>query len=378
MSVGGAEHRLLAIGRLGQAIWLDDLSRELLVGGALERLIDDDGLSGVTSNPTIFERAIAHSELYDDELRAAAAEGLDARATFFRLALDDVRAAADLLRPVHDRTGAKDGYVSFELLPELAHDPDGSITAATRIAREIDRPNTLIKVPGTSEGVRAFEELTAAGVSINVTLLFAVSRYEQIVEAYLRGLERRVDAGAAIDGISSVASFFVSRVDAKVDAELAARGRDDLAGRAGVANAKLAYRAFGQHFSGPRWERLARQGANVQRPLWASTSTKDPRYPDLLYVDNLIGPDTVNTMPMATLDAARDHATVRRTVDEGVDEAARTIDELVAIGVPFARICEQDLVADGIRAFADSFDQLVATLTEKAAGPNRLRPAPAR
>jgi transaldolase len=357
---------LLAIRALGQSIWLDNISRELLDTGQLARLIADDAISGVTSNPTIFEKAIGHSDLYDRPLSAAAHDGLDARAIFFRLAYADIRDGADLLRPTFEETEGQDGHISFELPPELAHDAKGSIEAAKRIFPEIDRPNVLIKVPATAEGVEAFRELTAAGISVNVTLLFAVSRYEEIANAYVEGLERRAAAGEPIDRLASVASFFVSRVDTKVDARLEELGRSELQGIAAVANAKLAYRSFQRIFAGPRWEALAAKGANVQRPLWASTSTKNPAYPDTLYVDTLIGPHTVNTMPDATISATRDHGVAARTIDVKVDAAAEHLAELERIGVDLDRILEHELVDEGVESFTKSFDSLIATIDEKA------------
>jgi transaldolase len=359
-------NRLREIEALGQAIWIDNLNRQLLDDGELERLIAADGISGVTSNPTIFEKGMGHSDRYDDAFREAAGETDDPQKIFERLAYADVRDAADLLRPIFDETKGQDGYVSFELPASLAFDADGSVTEAQRHRDAIDRPNVLIKVPGTEPGVRAFEELTARGVNVNVTLLFAVERYREIAEAFLRGLERRFDAGEPIDRSASVASFFVSRVDTKVDAELEELGREDLRGRAAVANAKLAYAAFQENFSGERWERLSAAGANVQRPLWGSTSTKNPDYPDTLYVDELIGPDTVNTMPDATIEAARDHATPERTVDRDVDAARRLIDELRELGVDFDDIVLRQLVEEGVDAFAESYDDLLETLRNKA------------
>src|SRR3954454_1755678 len=302
----------------GQAVWLDNISRALIEDGDLERLIREDGVSGVTSNPTIFEKAIGGSDRYDAGLAEAADRGLNARDTFFDLAFRDIRDGCDLLRGVFDETKGKDGYVSFELPPELSDDPKGSVEQAKVIRERIDRPNVLIKVPGTEAGVQAFEELTAEGVNVNVTLLFDVRRYEAIAEGYVRGLERRLANGGDLSRASSVASFFVSRVDTAVDKKLEEIGRQDLAGKAGIANARVAYESFLRIFSGERWEKLAAAGASVQRPLWASTGTKNPKYSDVLYVDELIGPDTVNTMPDATLEAARDHATGGRTVDKDV------------------------------------------------------------
>jgi transaldolase len=361
-----SKNQLLAIEALGQSVWLDNLTRELLDGGELSRLIEFDGLSGVTSNPSIFERGIGHSDRYDDAIRALARENDDPQAIFEQLAYSDIRDAADLLRPAFEETRGQDGYVSFELPPSLAHDAERSVEEAQRHHRAIDRTNVLIKVPGTGAGVDALEQLTALGVNVNVTLLFAVSRYEEIAEAYIRGLERRVERGDPVDRSASVASFFVSRVDTKVDAELERRGRSELRGRAAVANAKLAYESFRRLFSGPRWERLAAEGANVQRPLWASTSTKNPDYPDTLYVDELIGPDTVNTMPDETLAAARDHATPARTVDRDVEGAHETMQAVRDAGVDVEQIVERQLVDEGVAAFAAAYDSLLGTLGQKA------------
>src|SRR4051812_2852138 len=350
----------------GQAVWLDNISRALIEDGELERLIREDGVSGVTSNPTIFEKAIAGTDRYTDALEEAARRGLDARDTFFELGFRDIRDGADLLRPIFDETDGQDGYVSFELPPELADDADGSVEQAKLIRARIDRPNVLIKVPGTEAGVRAFERLTADGVSVNFTLLFSVGRYEEIAEAYLRGLERRLEAGEPIDRLASVASFFVSRVDGKVDKKLEELGRNDLQGKAGIANARVAYESFERIFSGERWERLAKEGANVQRPLWASTSTKNPDYPDTMYVDALIGPDTVNTMPDETLAAARDHGKAGRTVDQGYDEAHAHLDAIREAGVDFDDIVGRELVEEGVASFAKSFDSMISSIEEKA------------
>jgi transaldolase len=361
-----SSNRLLEIEALGQSVWLDNLTRQLLDDGELKRLIERDGLSGVTSNPSIFEKGIGHSDRYDDAIRELAREIDDPQEIFERLAYRDIQDAADLLRPIFEETGGKDGYVSFELPASLAHDAEGSVAEAQRYKQAIDRANVLIKVPGTEEGVEAFERLTALGVNVNITLLFAVSRYEAIAEAYLRGLERRVEQGEPVDRSASVASFFVSRVDTKIDAELELLGRPELRGRAAIANAKIAYESFRGLFSGPRWERLAGHGANVQRPLWASTSTKNPDYPDTLYVDELIGPDTVNTMPDQTLAAARDHATPTRTIDRNVEEAHATMRAVREAGVDVDRIVLDELVREGVGAFGDAYDSLLGTLEEKA------------
>jgi transaldolase len=362
-----ATNHLREITEQGQAIWLDNISRALVEDGQLRRLIEEDGLTGVTSNPTIFEKAIGGSDRYEGDLADAATRTDDAEELFLEVALKDIRAGSELLRGVYDETGARDGYISFELAPALSDDAEGSVESAKVLKARIDRPNVMIKVPGTEAGVEAFEELTAAGVSVNVTLLFAVGRYEQVAEAYIRGLERRLEAGERLDRIASVASFFVSRVDSAVDKKLEELGRGDLEGKAAVANAKLAYASFQSLFSGDRWERLAAAGGRVQRPLWASTSTKNPSYPDTMYVDELIGPDTVNTLPDATLVAARDHATVARTVDRGVDEARAHIAALKEAGVDFDHIVDVQLVEEGVASFAKSYDSMIESIARKAA-----------
>jgi len=359
-------NHLREIEELGQSIWIDNLNRQLLDDGTLRDLIEKDGISGVTSNPSIFEKGMGHSDRYDDAFRDALGETTDVQEIFERLALADIRDAADLLRPTYDATDGQDGFVSFELPASLAFDAEGSIDAAVRLKELIDRENVYIKVPGTAEGVQAFEELTARGVNVNVTLLFSVERYREIAEAYVRGLQRRLDAGEAVDRAASVASFFVSRVDTKVDARLEELGREDLRGRAAVANARVAYAAFEEIFSGDVWERLAEAGAHSQRPLWASTSTKNPDYKDTLYVDELIGPDTVNTMPDATIEAARDHATAARTVDKDVDAAHALIAELKEIGVEFDDIVNRQLVDEGVDQFAKAYDSLLEALESKA------------
>src|SRR3954452_24746197 len=359
-------NHLREISEQGQAVWLDNISRALIEDGELERLVKEDGVSGVTSNPTIFEKAIAGSDRYDEALEECARKGMEARETFFELGFRDIRDGCDILRQVFDDTEGQDGYVSFELPPELSDDADGSVEQAKLIRTRIDRPNVLIKVPATEAGVEAFEELTADGVSVNVTLLFDVGRYEDIANAYVNGLERRHEAGEPIDRIASVASFFVSRVDGKIDAKPDELGREDLKGKAAIANARIAYESFQRIFSGERWETLAATGANVQRPLWASTSTKNPDYPDTMYVDELIGPHTVNTMPDATIEAARDHAHVARTVDKDVEGAHKLMDELREIGIDVDHIVKVELVEEGVASFAKSFDSMIESIAEKA------------
>jgi transaldolase len=359
-------NHLREIEALGQSIWNDNISRALIEDGVLGGLIDNDGISGVTSNPTIFEKAMGHSDRYDDLFRQALEETREPQRVFELVAYHDIRDTADLLRPTWERTKGADGHVSFEVPASLAYETTATIEAAQRYKAEIDRPNLLVKVPGTAEGVRAFEELTALGVNVNVTLLFAVSRYEDIAEAFLLGLERRVDAGESIERAASVASFFVSRVDTKVDKALEGTGHEDLRGKAAVANAKIAYESFQRIFSGPRWEALAAKGARVQRPLWASTSTKNPDYSDVMYVDDLIGPDTVNTMPDQTIEAARDHATAERTVDRDVERAHQEINDIKAAGVDFDDIVTHQLVDEGVKSFGASYDSLIKAIEDKS------------
>lgn len=358
-----ATNQLHEIQALGQSVWLDNISRGLIEDGDLARLVDD-GVSGLTSNPTIFDKAMSDTDRYDAAFADAMSAGVeDPRDVFFRVGGADIQDACDILASVYEQSDGKDGYVSFELPPDVSDDVDGSVEVAKRLHADVGRPNLLIKVPGTAAGVKAFELLTVAGISVNVTLLFAVKRYEEVAGAYLAGLERRAAAGEPIDRISSVASFFISRVDSKVDAALEDLSRMDLAGKAGIANAKLAYESFQRVFSGERWEKLVAEGANPQRPLWASTGTKNPAYPDTMYVDNLIGPETVNTMPDATLAAARDHATPTRTVDDDLDAAHALIDELREIGVPFDRIVEEELTKEGLASFSKAFDSLIETVS---------------
>jgi transaldolase len=355
---------LLRLREAGQSVWLDFLRRSLIRGGGLERLMRADGVSGVTSNPTIFGKAVAGSPDYDEAIRAiAGADGRPPIEIFYDLALADVTMAADVFRVVYEDTGGADGFVSFELEPRLAHDASGSIDGATALFQRIGRPNVMIKVPGTEEGLPAVEELTALGVNVNITLLFSVELYEKVALAYIRGLERRLKAGQPLDGIASVASFFVSRVDAVVDGLLPEGS--PLRGTVAIANAKVAYQRFRQLFSGKRWDRVARAGARVQRPLWASTGTKDPAYSDVLYVEGLVGPDTVNTVPEATLDAFRDHGLVRPgAAMEGLEEAERTLGVLPGQGIDLGVIADR-LVDQGLEAFETDLNKLLEVIAEK-------------
>jgi len=349
----------------GQSPWLDFVRRTLISSGELQRLIDEAGITGVTSNPSIFGKAIGGSTDYDEEVVriANAGEDHDALAVFEELAIADIQAAADVLRPIYDGTEGADGFVSFEVEPRLARVTDATVEAARRLWARIDRPNVMIKVPGTPEGAVAFEQLTADGVNVNVTLLFAVEAYERIAEAYVRGLERRAEAGQPVDRISSVASFFVSRVDSAVDPMLPEDS--ELRGKTAIANAKLAYDRFREIFSGDRWDPLAAAGANVQRPLWASTSAKNPAYRDTMYVEELIGPDTVDTMPMNTIDAFRDHGEVKEgSVAEGADEARRHVAALSAQGIDLGAVTDQ-LLEEGIESFSNDFDALLSTIDGK-------------
>ncbi len=365
-----------ALERLGQSVWLDTIDRELLTSGGLRRLIAEEGVLGVTTNPTIFEHALSHGTAYDAAVAALTAAGPgDAAALFESLAVEDVSAAADQLRPVYDRTGGADGFVSIEVAPTRAFDTAGTITEGRRLWSRVGRPNVMVKVPGTVEGLPAIEQLIADGVNVNITLLFSVDMYRRVIDAYLSGLERRVKAGEPLAALHSVASFFVSRVDTEVDRRLEAqaaaakgpeeRGRvEALLGRAAIANAKLAYEAFQASVATPRFQALRARGATVQRPLWASTSTKNPRYVDTIYVDGLIGPDTVNTMPLVTLRAFRDHGTAACTVDRGLDEARATLAELERRGISLRQVTDQ-LVVDGVRKFSDSYNSLLAALETK-------------
>jgi transaldolase len=361
-------NRLEQLHRAGVSIWLDTLSRDLLDSGAFARLVAHDGVTGATSNPTIFAKAITGSDGYDDQLHALVGAGLlDARELFFMLALEDVRRAADLLRPAYDASGGHDGFVSFECTPDVADDTAATVEQAVGLWNRLARENVMIKVPATEAGLPAIEELTARGLNVNVTLLFSVERYEQVIDAYLAGLERRLDAGEPIEAITSVASFFVSRVDAKVDALLA--GDSDLRGRVAIANARLAYRRYRARFSDRRWLALREAGGRPQRPLWASTAPKDPTYSDVLYVEQLIAPDVVNTMPEATLRAFADHGDATRPFDPSSPSPEETLRRAADAGVDLASVTTE-LEHEGVRAFHDSYRQLlecIETRRERAA-----------
>jgi transaldolase/glucose-6-phosphate isomerase len=355
--------------RFGVSVWYDNVSRSLIASGELKRLIDEDGVRGLTSNPTIFEKAIGGSSDYDASIRRHARPGQTPIDLFEILAVEDIQAACDVFAPLFAESKGGDGFVSLEVAPSFARDAAGTVAEAKRLKALVNRPNLLVKVPGTAEGVRAFEELTAEGVSVNVTLLFAVERYAEIAEAYVKGLERRAAAGKDLSRVASVASFFVSRVDSAIDAVLAKRpeaGAKELLGKAAIANAKLAYQHYKKLFGSPRFAALAAKGAKTQRLLWASTGTKNPAYPDVLYVEELIGLDTVNTMPPATVDAYRDHGAGRFSLEEHVEEARAQWAALPANGVNVPAIMAQ-LEDEGLKSFAKSFETLMGKLTAKRA-----------
>jgi transaldolase len=357
---------LVRLGELGQSPWYDYITRDLVTTGELDRLIADDGLRGMTSNPTIFEKAIAGSRLYDEEIRALADAGRSTQEIFEQLAVADVRAACDAFAGVYDATGGADGLVSLEVSPALAHDTDATVHEAERLWRALDRPNAMIKIPGTKAGLPAITHCTAAGISVNVTLLFSVERYGEVIEAFLEGLDRRLAAGAPLRGIASVASFFVSRVDGKVDPLLdQADDPHRLRGRIAIANACAAYRLFEWSLGTPRWEALARAGARPQRPLWASTSTKDPAYVDVHYVEALVAPRTVNTLPPETFAAYRDHGRPAVRIRDGVAAAPAQLQQLAALGIDLSAITAE-LEADGVAKFAGSYTSLLAGLEAKA------------
>jgi transaldolase len=364
--------------KLGQSVWLDFIRRGHLVSGEFERLVREEGVVGVTSNPTIFQLAIAESDDYDRALAQRAASGLSGPALFESLAIEDIQMACDRLRAVYDRTHGLDGRVSIEVSPRLAHDTAGTIAEARRLHREVARDNLFVKVPATAEGLPAITALLAEGICINVTLIFSLARYAQVMEAYLRGLEQRAGQGQPVERMFSVASFFVSRVDGKLDKAIDQRVAalpagaperaelESLRGQAAVANARLAYTRFKNIFGTPRFAALRAKGANVQRPLWASTSTKNPAYRDTLYVDELIGADTVNTMPPQTLTAFNDHGTVEPRLERDLDAARTLFERLPGLGVPIGTLIDQ-LEPEGVAAFAKSYDSLLATLETRRA-----------
>lgn len=368
---------LIELTGLGQSVWNDNIERKLVTSGELKRLVDEDGLSGVTSNPAIFEKAIVSSDLYADQLRDLAEKGRSAQEIYEALAIHDIQMAADVLAGVYERTGGTDGFVSLECSPLLANDTQGTIEETRRLWRLVDRRNVMIKIPGTPEGMPAIEQAIYEGININITLLFSLHAYDQTIEAYIRGLERRVAENNPIDNISSVASFFVSRIDSAVDKELERRisqtgGEEEkvrlqsLLGRIAIANAKMAYQRYKKVFHGERFAALKQKGAQVQRPLWASTSTKNPVFPDVYYVEALIGPETVDTLPPATIVAFRDHGRARVTIEDNLDEERALLARLEEVGISLDQVTAH-VLADGVRLFVEPFEKLLKTIESRAA-----------
>jgi transaldolase len=365
---------LKRLGSLGQSIWLDYIRRDLIASGQLRRLIEEDGLRGMTSNPSIFEKAIVDSHDYDEDIRAMALKGKGAEAIYEALSQGDVESAADQFRPLYDRTDGQDGYVSLEVNPHLAHDTEGTVEEARRLWAALNRPNVLIKVPATADGLPAIQQLISEGISVNVTLLFGLPRYRQVAEAYIAGLEARAAQGKPLKHLASVASFFVSRIDALVDPlieELITQGgkEKDLArkarGQVAIASAKMAYQIYKEVVGGERFRKLAAQGARVQRLLWASTSAKNPDYSDVKYVEALIGPDTVDTIPMETLDAYRDHGKPKARLEQDVEEARSVLGRLHELGIDIDNVTRQ-LEDEGVEKFNQPFDKLMATLAQRS------------
>jgi transaldolase len=368
---------LKALLEFGQSPWMDYIRRDLLTSGGLKKMIQEDGLMGMTSNPTIFEKAITGSKDYADILESPEAKKLDAKGVYEKIAIRDVQDATDIFKPVYQQTKRRDGYVSLEVSPLLANDTQGTIEEARRLWKSVGRDNVMIKVPGTKEGLPAIRQLLEEGININITLLFAQSVYEEVAEAFNAALEARAKKGQDISQIASVASFFVSRIDTLIDSQIDAKLKSvtdpdqralltGLQGKVAIANAKLTYRKYQEICSTPRWKALAAKGAQPQRLLWASTSTKNPKYRDVLYVEELIGRDTVDTIPPATFDAFRDHGHVRPSLAENVDEAAKVMASLEKAGISMKEVTEK-LVADGVKLFADAFKQLLEA-TGKTAG----------
>lgn len=361
----GEKSKLHTLSELGQSVWIDYLSRDLLRTGELERMMKEDAVVGVTSNPTIFQKAISAGDAYDRQLREVLEDEREPKEIFWRLAVQDVSDALDVLRTVWDEGSGKDGYVSLEVDPNLAYDTEATVAEAVRLHKLVDRPNLFVKIPATKPGLPAIEDMIAKGKSINVTLIFSLGRYEEVANAYIRGLERLVAAGGDPSTVASVASFFVSRVDTETDRRLdEVGGHDKLKGKLAIANAKLAYQRYEELFSGERWDFLAGKGATPQRPLWASTSTKNPDYRDVMYVEELIGPMTVNTMPEETIRAFQDHGKAALTLEQGVDEAQKLFEQLAEAGVDYDDVTET-LEREGVEKFADSFAELLEGIRAK-------------
>jgi transaldolase/glucose-6-phosphate isomerase len=357
---------LIELEKFGQSVWLDNISRDILIKGELKRLRDEDGLKGVTSNPSIFQKAMASGHAYDDQIKEILSQNSEISAgdLFEELAIKDIQDATDVLRPVYDSTKGHDGFVSIEVSPELAYDTDGTITEAARLNNKVGRPNVMIKIPATQEGLPAIRKMISEGVCINITLIFSPTVYEQVVEAYISGLEDRIKNGESIKNIASVASFFISRIDTAVDKQLQTKGNKELQGKIAIANAKLVYQKAKELFGSPRFKELERAGAKKQRLLWASTSTKNPDYPDVLYVEELIGRDTVNTLPPATIEAYRDHGNPAGRIETEIETAKEQMQKIARLGIDF-EVVTRKLTDDGVVLFADSFKELINAIEKK-------------
>ena len=359
-----AKSRLHELAALGQSVWIDSLSREWLRTGELKQMMEEDAVTGVTSNPTIFQKAMAEGDWYDDQMRHVLAEEDDLKETFLRLAITDIEEACDLFRSVWDGGDGKDGYISMEVDPNFAYDTAATIEEAARFHDWVERPNLYVKIPATGPGLPAIEEMIARGRNINVTLIFSLERHREVAEAYIRGLERLAEAGGDLSKVGSVASYFVSRVDTEADKRLDEAGHPELKGKLAVANAKLAYQSYGEIFSGDRWNALVEKGATPQWCQWASTSTKNPEYRDVLYVEDLIGPGTVNTMPRETIEAFQDHGEVAVTLEDGIDEAKRVFEQVAEAGVDYDDVTDT-LEREGVQKFIDSFTELLDGIESK-------------
>jgi transaldolase len=371
---------LLRLESLGQSIWMDFISRGTISSGQLQKWIEEDGISGVTSNPSIFQKAITESEDYDESIRDLILQGMTGEEIFRSLAVEDIQRVADLLRPTYDRTDERDGFVSLEVSPTLAHDTTGTIAEARELWALVNRPNAMIKVPATSEGIPAIRELTGEGINVNITLLFGLPRYREVVDAYISGLEMRAAKGKALKGAASVASFFLSRIDTLIDPILDEKIKSDspraaiaarLRGEIAIASAKVAYEIYKEFFSRERFIRLANKGARTQKLLWASTSTKNPAYEDTKYVETLIGPDTINTVPIETLNAYRDHGHPEQSLDHEVHRAYHLLNKLTLVGIDLDGVTQQ-LEDEGVAKFITAYDQLMRSLGEKETAVHEL------
>lgn len=361
---------LVELSKLGQSIWLDFFDREIMNSGKLQKLIDEDKLAGITSNPSIFEKAILSGSDYDEDVQKFAEKGLSPEDIFFKFAVKDIQRAADILKPVYDAANGTDGFVSLEVSPFLANDEEGTVKQAITLWNEVNRKNVMIKIPGTPEGLNAIRRATAAGVNVNITLLFGLERYRAVTDAYLSGLEERVIEGKPIDHIKSVASFFLSRIDVLLDPQLKEKGLNDLQGEIAICSAKMAYQIYHEVFSGDRYKKLEEKGAHKQKVLWASTSTKNPEYSDVKYVEALIGDNTINTLPLDTIDAFRDHGKAKLTISTDMDQVKSKLEKLKANGFDLNEVSDH-LEKDGVEKFNKAFNTLLNAIKEKASSVSR-------